>query len=222
MPGSFWHSSSTARSKRSASPRERLTCLFRTLSMVLLHSRCLSRICLKRTWLGSSFLARLWAGPSSILSKKTTIDPRPRSPTCPSHCTAASTRAPAAILARGAQRFDTVDTAVLLPMQLYRARHTNARPKCGDSKCKTFVSGVDDSCGEPFCFLKSASPSDLVHCIAGASPCGAASRGSSSSSSSSSTSTACSVVERALGGGAFGGSPRAARRDRSTAVRRMA
>ena len=144
-------------------PRLLLTCLLRTstfaafscilqcqcphlptLSMVLLHSLCFSKMCLRRTsrkcrspiwtcvdsiniawknksisgqsgqlrwfrhvssaWLGSSFLARLWAGPSSILmchgslmcqlgglyswllwsqglSKKTTMEPRPRSPT---------------------------------------------------------------------------------------------------------------------------------------------
>mmetsp|Transcript_5553 Transcript_5553/g.9934 ORF Transcript_5553/g.9934 Transcript_5553/m.9934 type:complete len:205 (+) Transcript_5553:272-886(+) len=116
------------------------------------------------------------------------MEPRPKSPTWPSHCTAASTRAPAAIRARGAHRFDTVDTAMLLPMALYNARHTKAMPKCLDSKCNTLVSGVEDNRGVAS-DLKSASPNDLVHCIGGGSPVGcSATSGASSSSSSSSSS----------------------------------
>mmetsp|Transcript_4080 Transcript_4080/g.9545 ORF Transcript_4080/g.9545 Transcript_4080/m.9545 type:complete len:228 (+) Transcript_4080:133-816(+) len=121
LSGSPSHSSKTARRVRSASPRVRFTCLFLTLSIVLLHSRCLSRMWRSLTWEGSSFLAFFCKGGvsgASTLSKNTTMEPRPRSPTWPNHCTAASTRAPDAMRGRPALRLKTVETATLLPMAL--------------------------------------------------------------------------------------------------------
>mmetsp|Transcript_98713 Transcript_98713/g.279314 ORF Transcript_98713/g.279314 Transcript_98713/m.279314 type:complete len:213 (+) Transcript_98713:55-693(+) len=134
------HSSSTARSIRSASPRVRLTCLFRTLSVVLLLSLCFTRMCRRRTCEGVSVF-RLLAADAAALpelppagsrpSKKATTEPRPMSlPTAPSHCTAASVRAPEAMRGLPWLRRNTVDTAVPRPMALYSARHTSAMPLC--------------------------------------------------------------------------------------------
>mmetsp|Transcript_71904 Transcript_71904/g.204012 ORF Transcript_71904/g.204012 Transcript_71904/m.204012 type:complete len:377 (+) Transcript_71904:348-1478(+) len=198
LSGSPSHSSRTARRVRSASPRVRLTCLFLTLSMVLLHSRCFRRMCRSRTCEGSSFLAFFCGGASaaSTRSKKTTMEPNPRSPTCPSHCTAASTRAPDAMRGRPALRLKTVDTATLLPMALYKARQMKAKPWCLCCSFKTLTSGVASSFGTLSDLLKSRSPKARVQGIGGGGPPGTtlashpASWSSSSSSSSSGSFTA--------------------------------
>merc|ERR1719215_1701560 len=125
---------------RSASARVLLTCLFLTLSVVDLHSLCLSRMCLRRTWEGSSVFRRFAGGGSEdgprtaagcceavellvgslpgLISVKATTDARLASfPTCPNHCTAASTRAPAAMRGRPALLLKIVDSAALPPME---------------------------------------------------------------------------------------------------------
>mmetsp|Transcript_49460 Transcript_49460/g.159694 ORF Transcript_49460/g.159694 Transcript_49460/m.159694 type:complete len:219 (+) Transcript_49460:144-800(+) len=144
-------SSMTARNSLSASVRERLTCLLRTLSTVLLHSLCFNNMCLNRTCDGiSSFRARFCGGGASEdedascrCSNCTTMEPKPSwSVTCPSHCTAASTSAPAAMRGRPALRRKTVDTATALPIALYNARQTNATPWCLFCRCTTATSGV--------------------------------------------------------------------------------
>mmetsp|Transcript_85070 Transcript_85070/g.237336 ORF Transcript_85070/g.237336 Transcript_85070/m.237336 type:complete len:215 (+) Transcript_85070:181-825(+) len=129
--GSASHSSKTARKSRSASPRVRLTCLFLTLSVVLLHSRCFRRMCRRRTCEGCSSFRRFGGevATSSVPSRNATMDPKPKSPpTWPNHCTAASTNAPAATRGRPPLRLNTVETAMARPMALYSARHTKATP----------------------------------------------------------------------------------------------
>mmetsp|Transcript_76569 Transcript_76569/g.234413 ORF Transcript_76569/g.234413 Transcript_76569/m.234413 type:complete len:274 (-) Transcript_76569:605-1426(-) len=209
------------RRMRSASPRVRLTCLFLTLSTVDLHSRCLTRMCRNRTCVGSSTFRRLAAGaedaedeagPAPRQSRMATTEARDAScPTCPSHCTAASTRAPAAIRGRPALRRKTVETAVPLPIDWNNSLQTKANPWCSGSSCSTATSGVADRAAAPRSApFRSRSPRDRVHrttlatappspdvdpAAPSAPPCGSS---SSLSSSASGSGTACARASRTV------------------------
>mmetsp|Transcript_59959 Transcript_59959/g.159484 ORF Transcript_59959/g.159484 Transcript_59959/m.159484 type:complete len:303 (+) Transcript_59959:695-1603(+) len=201
---------------RSASQRGRLTCLFRTLSMALLHSRCFRSMCLRRTCSGS-FLWRLAAGSEEALeppaaaapcqSTNATTDARPLLGfTSPSHCTAASTRAPDAMRGRPALRRKTVLTAVSPPIAAYSSLQTRMKPRCSFSRRSTATSGVAVTRvpSRPGA-LKLRSPNERVHlksALGGATAAAAAapppSPSSSSSSSASGSGTACALARRTI------------------------